>query len=315
MSSLRIVALNAYKSLSHTVPYLRQTGQFSKVGLITPEVLPAVPAALGGLFQIGERETRGESTFPLKEAVAVAEAKMQETIIKKASDLFIYLPLAVGAYQMGRAESNRERIYQALKTTLMFGAGYMGITNIGPGIGYYLQSLEAERIHQLINRKELVELLKTKNKAGMPQEFMQSLTNLKRGAEQQIGMFKRVSQGKNISASLVGDFYQGFKKLQTDFLAQAQKANLTQFKPNVSNSLNILKEGIASYQAPYIRFFRSLNPMMGYFLATTLVAIPLSKIAKRILVPDGVTNTEREKDIVQPQFLDAAWEILSNLKS
>jgi hypothetical protein len=301
MNSIRSIGYNAYRHLTTAFPYLRQTGQMSRIGLITPEILPAVPLGMGMLYQVGQRETAGLPPSSVNEVACLAEGVLTQTIIRRAHDIFPYIPLAVGAYEVGNADGGREKIYSALKTGILFTSGYLGVTNLGAGITNALKVLEAERILIALNRPGLRDVLQNK---GTPKEFSSLLSRLRDTALKQRQIIDITSQNKRVSPRLITQVGKDFEQTQKAFLSYWNKIPLTQLSEKSSKHLLNLHRGIASYNAPYIKLLRFLNPTFGYFLGITFVGLPLSNVIGRVMNAGYTQHPDDDVNLVKPLWIN-----------
>ena len=309
-SSIRAIGYTAYRRLTTAIPFMRQTGQMSRIGLITPEIIPAVPLVMGMLYQMGQRETIGQATNSTTEFATVAEGVVTQNIIRHAHDIFPYIPLAVGAYEVGSADGPREKIYQAIRTGIMFTAGYLGVTHLGAGISNALRMLESERLLHALGRDGIHDIIgKSKPElAGLKA----SLNTLKETALAQRKMIEAITQDKKVSPKAIARASTQFFNAKQAFLELWPKMPLNLLSEKAAAATGNLHRGVVSYQASYIRVLRYLNPTFGYLLATTFIGLPVAALVGKIMKAGYSGRSGEDVNLVKPIWLEPIFHAATN---
>ena len=310
MFPIRVAAFNTYRNLSMALPIFKPVVQTAKVGVLTPEILPAVPVGMSFLYEAASDKSSGHPTGLLSTLLAAGESYLNQHIITKAHDLFIYLPLATGAYELGRAKSGREKMFEILRTSLLFSAGYFGMTNIGFGICNALQLSEAEQMLNALNSIPQESLKK------IPLSQRSLLENLTRAATRQKRVldFYRTNPKKPLPESALTKALTKLSDAQKQLLAivpEIQTRVLPQLSESAQQNIQHLFSLTRSYQAPYVKVLRKLNPIFGYFIATSLMAAPVISILRNVILPEG-ESSERLGKLITPLWAEDALNLVGS---
>lgn len=283
-------------------------GQTAKVGVIASEIVPAVAPTMAFLYEAANDQSSNHPAGIFNVLLAAGEGYLNQGVIRKARDLFVYIPLASGAYEMGRAKGAREKIFEIMRTGILFSAGYLGMTNLGFGICNALQLSEAEQTLNSIKKVPLEGL------KALPENYQQLIQKLGVAAERQKKVldFYRLHPSKVLPEKALDSALIKLSKAQKNllkFMPQIRETILPKLPELSRDTLNHLLVLTNSYQARYVKILRGLNPLFGYFVGTALIASPIIGVLKNIMLPEGET-TERIGKLVTPLWAENALNLL-----
>ena len=175
-----------------------------------------------------------------------------------------------------------------MRSAILFGTGYLGVTHIGDGYRKAMQQQEATKILSEITRL---------TKKDLPQALMTpELIELEESARHQVNSLESIAKDKTRSFDRITKAIERFEVAKDKFLTSGPKSIGARLSPGAEKTVKELVDLVGNYQAKYLKAARQLHPVMGYFAATTFIGLPLVTILRHILAPQKAIEEREYRD-------------------
>lgn len=297
----RVLGTATAQRMMRLVPYALSSKGEGLIPVQMTELGVALPFATAFFYKAGSTQRTGEPHPISKLPLAIVEAAMTYGLIQHATGLFWILSLLLGAHNVGRADTQSDKLKAALNSAILFPTTYV-LSNLSASWSDGLYHSDAKLVQEEYLRKVLKPIMANTHSVGSPAAGIKPLLiRLNRASNRLIKVFDSETPNPKEIRKLKGVF----DKVSTQLVEEVRALNQRQVTGlGRLTHRTLLQLGQEMNISRFYTPLRGLNPIFGCLLATTVVGPLLANAAMRLVFPD--TTKEASQDVMD-QGIDSLW--------